>query len=404
MRKQHVLIFTHVMAIGGVERSLIGMLRCMNPDEVEVDLQLLENTGELLDQVPPWVRVLPAPAAYNSLIMPVSKIIFTRGFPIALMRIMANFVLKLRKSIGLPPGFLLARSHRYSMPFIPRVEGEYDLAISYMMPHDFVARKVCSRKKVGWIHTDYTSVESGVAVDFEVKAWQQMNQVISISKEVTASMIKVFPQLERRIILIENILDPNLVREKSTKYLPAEVVDWPRSPMLTFCSVGRLTHQKGFDIAIEAAYKLRLTGLDFRWYVIGYGPDKPMLRKLITRYELGNFFILLGPHENPYPIMKACDLYIQPSRYEGKAVSIREAQILGKAVLVSDFATVGSQISHLEDGFITPSGVDGLFDGILTLVNNSELRTSLSEAAMSRDYGNLSEIDKVMALVPKINE
>jgi glycosyltransferase involved in cell wall biosynthesis len=96
--------------------------------------------------------------------------------------------------------------------------------------------------------------------------------------------------------------------------------------------------------------------------------------------------------------MKACDIYVLPSRYEGKAVAVREAQMLGKPVLISDFATAGSQLEHNIDGYITEAGVDGLVRGIQLLAKDAELRHRLAATAASRDYGNLSEVQKVMAL------
>lgn len=399
--RPRILIVSHGLRLGGVERSLIGLLRALPRDATQIDLLLLEHKGELLDQVPLHVNTLPSVPAYAALMMPLRQVLASRYFFVGLARIAARVVVALRRTVGLSPGFLPARSHRYASWFLPKVKNAYDLAISFLMPHDLVCQKVDARRKAGWIHTDYTSVEYGVAAAFEVKAWREMDQIISISSEVAIATLKVFPELAGKIVVIENLLDPEWVRQRSVHYSPADLVDWPAAPTLSFCSVGRLTHQKGFDIAIMAANKVRAAGLKFRWFVIGYGPDEPLLRRLIAEHGLEDCFILVGALENPYPFIRACDLYIQPSRYEGKAVAIREAQMLGKAILVSDFATVRSQISDGEDGYITPAGVDGLCEGIFRLSRDPALRTKLANTAASRDYGNLGEVDKVLALVPK---
>jgi glycosyltransferase involved in cell wall biosynthesis len=136
-----------------------------------------------------------------------------------------------------------------------------------------------------------------------------------------------------------------------------------------------------------------------RWCILGYGPDEPLLRKLISENKLEDSFILLGKRTNPYPYMKACDIYVQPSRYEGKAVAVREAQMLGKPVLISDFATASSQLEHNVDGYITEAGVDGLVRGIQLLAKDSELRHRLAVTAASRDYGNLAEVEKVYSFL-----
>lgn len=402
-RRAKILIFTHALHLGGVERSLIGMLRCMNPKKVDVHLLLLSKSGDLLPQIPEWVTILPVPKSHSYLMGSIRSAFKPGGILIGLARVTSLMVLRARKAMGLPVGFLLARSHRYSMPFIPRVKGEYDLAISYMMPHDFVASKVCSRKKVGWIHTDYTSVHEGVALAFEEKAWASMDIIVAVSSEVAAAFVKVFPRLAPRLTVIENVLDPAWVRQKALDPSPASATA-SSAETLTLCSVGRFSHAKGFDIAVEAAAIMKSAGLVFRWSFVGYGPDEPALRRRIDEFGLASHVIVVGPLENPYPSMHACDIYVQPSRYEGKSVSIREAQMLGKPVLVSEYPTVRSQVDHGVDGFVAPAGARGLADAILTLVRDTELRSKIASGAAARDYGNLSEIDKVMALIPQINE
>jgi glycosyltransferase involved in cell wall biosynthesis len=390
------------MHIGGVERSLVGLLRVLNPAKLDVDLQLYEVRGELLTHVPKWVKTLPSCVAYEMLMAPMKDTLHWTGFLIGVARILARSVIVLRRLLGLPSGFLLARSHRYALPMLPPLGTKYDLAISFMMPHDFVAEKVNARRKVGWIHTDYTSVETGVAVGFEQKGWAKMDQIVAVSTEVAASFTKVFPELATRVIVIENMLDPAWVRMRANEQEPIEMQEAASKGYLILCSVGRFSHAKGFDIAAEAARKLKDKGIKFRWYIIGFGPDESLIRRKIDELGVREEFILLGSRENPYPYMKACDIYIQPSRYEGKAVSIREAQMLGKPVLVSDFSTVRSQIEHGVDGYIVPAGIDGLVEGIQLLSSDKVLCSFLAETAAEREYGNLSEAQKVLDLVPKL--
>ncbi|NBV38223.1 MAG: glycosyltransferase, partial [Verrucomicrobia bacterium] len=279
-----------------------------------------------------------------------------------------------------------------------KIPGEYDLAISFLMPHDIVWKNVTAQKKAGWIHTDYTSVETGVNLALETPAWAAMDKIIAVSDEVAKSFIKVFPAQAAKVEVIENLLSPSFVRSQSLiGYPPADVIKDPET--LVLCSAGRYTHAKGYDLAILACRKLLDAGMKVRWYILGYGPDEPLLRKLISENKLEDSFILLGKRTNPYPYMKACDIYVQPSRYEGKAVAVREAQMLGKPVLISDFATAGSQLEHNVDGCITEAGVDGLVRGIQYLGKNRQLRLKLADNANTRNYGNLSEINKVYNLL-----
>ena len=396
--KHRILIVSHGMQIGGVERSLIGLLESLDPSRCEVTLFLYEHEGEFMPMIPKWVNLLPAAPAYVRLAGPLRAALLCVNPLVGLARLAARLITDSRKKFFGQPGFLLSRSHAYAQPFLPRIPGEYDLAISFLMPHDTVWKKVQAKKKAGWIHTDYTSVETGVDLTIEQDAWMAMDAIVAVSSDVATSFGKVFAAQKSKLVVIENLLAPNFVRAQAQIDYPP--VDMKKDDQtLVLCSAGRYTHQKAFDLAALACRKLLDRGVKVRWYVMGYGPDEPMLRQLITEYGLEDVFILLGKRTNPYPYMKACDLYVQPSRYEGKAVAVREAQMLGKPVLISDFSTASSQLEHNQDGYIAPAGVDGLVETIALFARDVALRDRLAATAASRDYGNLAEVEKVYQLI-----
>ena len=109
--------------------------------------------------------------------------------------------------------------------------------------------------------------------------------------------------------------------------------------------------------------------------------------------------IILGKKNNPYPYMHACDLYVQPSRYEGKAVTVREAQLLGKPVVITKYATSSSQLEDNIDGIVVPMDNTGCAKGIVDLLREPERMKKLSEHCAKRDYTNNAEIKKIYALM-----
>ena len=102
--------------------------------------------------------------------------------------------------------------------------------------------------------------------------------------------------------------------------------------------------------------------------------------------------IILGKKENPYPYIKACDVYVQPSRYEGNAVTVREAQMLCKPVIVTNYATASSQIHNGLDGIIVPMDNEGCAAGIVQYLQNMEKRQVIVDYLASHDYGNTGEV------------
>ena len=140
-------------------------------------------------------------------------------------------------------------------------------------------------------------------------------------------------------------------------------------------------------------------GLDVKWYLIGYGGDEPLIRQMILKAGVQERVIILGKKDNPYPYMRECDLYVQPSRYEGKAVTVREAQMLGKPVVITNYATSASQLEDGVDGVIAPMDNAGCAAGIAALLRDPARMRQLSENCAKRDYTNSAEIEKIYALM-----
>jgi glycosyltransferase involved in cell wall biosynthesis len=139
--------------------------------------------------------------------------------------------------------------------------------------------------------------------------------------------------------------------------------------------------------------------LDVRWYIIGFGGDEALIRQRIHEAGMEKRVILLGKKENPYPYIKACDLYVQPSRYEGKCVAVREAQLLCKPVVITNYATSASQLENGVDGVIAPMDNKGCATEIIALLRNPERMRWLADGCKSRDYTNSEEVEKVYTLL-----
>ena len=160
-----------------------------------------------------------------------------------------------------------------------------------------------------------------------------------------------------------------------------------------------MSHAKGIDNAVKALKLLHDKGLNnIKWNVVGYGGDEEMIRKLIKENNLEDSFILLGKKTNPYPYMKVCDLYVQPSRYEGKAVTVTEAQVLGKPVMITNYTTAKSQVKDKVNGYISELSVKGIADGIEMLVNDKTLREFISNNCKKEDFNNSKQLSALYEL------
>jgi glycosyltransferase involved in cell wall biosynthesis len=290
----------------------------------------------------------------------------------------------------------LEYSHKYTKRLMPPIQPnvEYDLAISFLTPHYFVAEKVRAKKKIAWIHTDYSAIQ--VDVESELAMWGRYDTIASISDAVTESFLSVFPSLREKIVLIENILPRELITAQAEAF-PAD--EMPDDGCIKLLSIGRFSSAKNFDNVPDICKRILDAGLTIRWYLIGYGGEEAFIRSKIQEAGMEDRVIILGKKENPYPYIKACDLYVQPSRYEGKAVTVREAQMLCKPVVITRYATSSSQLEEGVDGVIVPMDNEGCAAGIASVIRNEEFRTLLIENTMRNDYSNAKEINKIYQLL-----
>ncbi|MBS5276030.1 MAG: glycosyltransferase, partial [Clostridiales bacterium] len=341
--KKKIFIFSHAMEIGGAERALLGFLDSVDYSKYDIDLFLLRHSGELLDLIPNEVNLLPEIPQYRAVMLPMVSALKDGQIKVVLGRLVGKIKAKNYsiKHSAQASAVAIDYSHKYVVDSLPKINDKnYDCAISFLTPHYIVSKKVNADKKIAWIHTDYSTVS--VDIESELKMWSQYDYIASISNDVTNAFLVKFPSLEDKIVLIENILSKDFIEKQSNLF---DVSGEMQSDLIKFLSVGRFCEAKNFDNVPEIASLIKAKGIDFKWYIIGYGSDEALIKSKIAEYNISDTVIILGKKDNPYPYIKACDIYVQPSRYEGKCVAVREAQILDKPVVITNYTTAQSQLN-----------------------------------------------------------
>lgn len=386
------------MEIGGAERALLGLLNAIDTNKVDVDLFVNQHTGEFMSLIPNKINIIPEIKKYSTLERPIINIIKEGYIDIACARIFAKIrhwlyrkTNQVKKDCDMSIFQYVAK---YTTPLLPSLKklGKYDLAISFLTPHNIVAKKISAQKKIAWIHTDYSTIS--VNKHDELPIWELFDNIISISSDVTKTFSECFPTLNNRIIEIENILSSSSIITQSKQYFPTEI----NRNVFTLCSVGRFVHQKNFENIPYIAKILKQKGLEFKWYVIGFGNEKP-IKESIIKTATEDYVIIVGKKDNPYPYMANCNIYVQPSRYEGKAVTVREAQILQRPVIITNYPTASSQINSGTDGIICQIDNNSIANAIHELLLNSHKRQQITQYLAKHEYGNECEVEKLYALI-----
>jgi glycosyltransferase involved in cell wall biosynthesis len=394
-----ILIIQSTMELGGAESSLLGLLDALDRKKFDVSLFLYSHEGELLPYINPEIHFLPEIREYKELLLPVEKN-FRDGFwKIGVARCFA----KLRSWASKGP---LHMSHNYKqyfhklcMPYLPAIPGNYDLAISFNDPHYIIGMKATARIKMAWFHTDASRID--YCDDIEKEMWGMSDYVVNVSKSCKKAFDEKHPYLSNRSIVIENILSSTFVKKQSEAMNVSGEMDVDGS-CVKILSIGRFTFQKRFDEVPELTKLIRDSGINVNWYLIGYGGDEALIRQKIKEAGMQEYVIILGKKENPYPYIKACDIYIQPSRYEGKSVAVREAQILNKPVIITNYATASNQLEDGIDGVIVPMDTEACAKGIMEVIRDKNLQQRLIDNTKKKDYTNAHEVKKIYQLMETI--
>ena len=415
--KPRILIAIHYMHLGGAEISLIGLLQALDPNMVDIDLFVYSHEGELMKLIPNYVNILPEENDWSMFEKPMKEVLKKGYFKIFFARLKAKWRMRqfVKHTHPKDNAAILGYVGEEVSKVVSSLDkyGSYDLAISFVNPHDFVRDHVRAKKKICWIHTDYTRID--IDIKQELPVWDSFDHIVSISPDVTKTFLQIFPTLSPKIIEIENILSSTFVRHRAdeigstdnrqqTTDLNQQLSAISHQPSaINLLSIGRFCEAKNYDNVPDICKRtleiIKDNNIDIRWYIIGFGGYEDLIRQKIAEAGMQEHVIILGKKANPYPYIKACDIYVQPSRYEGKSVTVREAQMLCKPVVVTNYPTASSQIKHGDDGVIVPLDNDGCAKGLAEFILDTEKQNHIIEYLKAHDYGNVKEVEKIYSII-----
>lgn len=389
MKKQILVIFTGAMELGGIERSLLGLLDAFDYNKYNVDLFLYGHHGPLMSLINENVNILPEVKELAYLRESFKVKLKNKCFYSAVLRLKDELISKFHMVNNDTTWAKVMRR------CAPKLQKHYDIALSFFRPFDFIVEKVDADIKVGWIHTDYTN--AGEILEVLEKDYARMDYIAAVSDQCAETFNSIFPNLKNRVITIENVLSRDYINKEANRYDVSDEMLLDGS--IKLLTVGRFSYPKKMEEIPEICRRIRESGLNVKWYLIGFGKEEQLIRQKIREENMEKYVVILGKKENPYPYIKACDIYLQPSRYEGKAVTVREAQILNKPVIITNYATSNSQLQDGIDGVIVPKDIAGCSKGIIQVVNDKRLQQRLIENTKIVDYTNSLEVEKIYCLI-----
>lgn len=400
--KKKILIVQSNMEIGGAQKSLVTLLNSIDYSKYEIDLCLLQN-GVLLSKIPSDVNILYLNNKDTLYFTPLKKLIKNKKqfkyFDIYFLKLIAYLNYKIYKN------------KKYSEQCLWEIFGSkisclnnrYDIAIAYCQgfPTYYVATKVIADKKITWMHNDICKQIHDLNYTKEI--YHNFAIINCVSSEAKKNLTQIYPEFINKIRVFYNLVDVKDIRNLAQERISLDTKFLSRKNMIT--TVGRLVDQKGYDLAIKVAKLLNEKNVDFLWIFVGDGNEKENLLSEIKKYHLENNVLLVGNQINPYPFIEKCDIYVQPSKWEGYCITLTEAKALCKPIVTTDFSGAKEQIINMKTGIIVKPDEKQLYDAIFKLINNKYLMNNFKNNLLKEDanMGNDLSFEMMIQSIEEAN-
>lgn len=383
----NILVSGVRMDMGGTEIAQIAFMEKLLSEGHKVTLLLSQKRGPLMDRVPDGVRILTIPMKKSIFLdRMMGRIIDGRPFAFPVKCICKIFKICIGKKRFTP--FLISKTK-----ILP---GNYDLAVEFhgygKFPTAYTAVRVKAAKKALLFHD--ASIHW---LEYVVSYLDCYDKLYCVSDAVYDKLASMFPEKRSRMEVLHNFIDADEIRRKSEE--KADISEFTGE--FKILTIARLEYQKGIDIAISAAQILEERGIPFKWYVIGDGSERKRLGRMIRAKGLDNSFILLGIRQNPYPYLKACNLFALTSRFEGYPVTLIEARALCVPILASDMPCIREQISDGVNGILTPADPKIIADRINEFRKDPSMACKMREHMLGEIIDFSADYSKIEALIGK---
>ena len=388
-----ILFMISSMNIGGVEKSLLSLLSAIPKDKYEITILTLDKKGGFLEYIPNNVKLIEAEwfKYIKQIIMDSPKNIIKMYIKNYEFLKIPSFIYSYFKSKKTNDRYIY---YKHVLKSIPECKEKYDVAIAYAGPTEiidaYISRKVKAEKKIAWVHFDISKHK--INKKLYNNLYERFNKIFAVSNECKKKLDEIIPAVRNKSEVLFNIVSEDLINEMSESNIDFD----DNYKGIKIITVGRLSKEKGQDLAIKALAKLKKDRYDVKWYCIGEGNSRQEFEQLIKEYNLENDFLLLGATSNPYPYIKNADIYVQTSRHEGYCLTLAEAKALNKPIVTTNFIGAYEQIKDNENGIIVNCNENDLADAIKKLIGKKEICSRFSYKLREEKTDTTSEISKLL--------
>ncbi|WP_195244230.1 glycosyltransferase [Clostridium celatum] len=391
-----ILFAINHLKMGGIEKTLINLINEIDFSKYEVTIFVLKKEGECINLISDKVNIIEF-ENYEKF-----KKKYINNPRIVILDSIKK--LKIIKSLNLIACYLVLKIFNYPilyyneiMKYTKCLDDIYDLVIDYEGVNPilsfFVKNNTKGEKKAIWVHFDYNLYPINKKIYNYI--YKYFNNIVVVCNNLGDILKVMFPRHKEKLKTIYNVIDSKRIVELANK----EKNVYSNYCGIKVLTIGRLVGQKGQDIVIPILHRLRKEGYNIKWFCVGEGKSRPIYENMIKEYNLEDEFCLLGNKMNPYPYIRECDIYVQPSRYEGYCTTTNEAKILNKPIITTNVSGANEQFLNNFNGIIVDINEESIYIAIKKLLDNKEILTQLQENLKIQNVSTCSEVEKVYELI-----
>ena len=385
--KKKIIFVTQALWIGGIETALVNLLNRLDPRKYDITCLILQDEKPMAKRLPAHCRLLVADREHTVSFS--EKYRYSRLFhltekpenPSGLHQAM----------MWLVPAIKWAENRLYIRYICKQLQNEhFDTCIIYSdVAAETAVRAVNAEKFLVFYHHGAMR-----RVYHDEIGYRRSEKIIAVSRHQAEKLCAFRPKYAHKIVTVHNLVDAERIREKGSE--PVQESFLPERFNIVSC--GRVSREKGMDLAVEACAKLVAAGhKHIHWWIVGGGPAEAEVREKIAQLGMEQYMTMLGMQENPYPYIAAADLYVQPSRVESFGLTIAEALILGQYVVSTDTDGAREILTDPTMGRICSVNAESLAQEILTVLQEKpERSTDILEKFRQE---NLEKLHKFNALM-----
>lgn len=389
--KKKIIFVTKALWIGGIETALVNLLNNFNYKKYDVTLLVLKAELDMLKQIHPKCRVIIADR--DETVSFQEKYRYSRLYHLTEEPENPS---RLHKMMMWTVPVIRWTENRFYIRYIRKMMGEerFDTAVIYSdVAGETAVRAIRADKYLLFYHHGAMR-----HVYHDKIAYKKCEKIIAVSENQAEILRQFIPQYKNKVIAIHNLTDVQGIQDKGMEAI-TEVFDKTKFHIV---SVGRVSHEKGMDIAVKVCAKLVQDGYkNVRWWIVGAGPAMAEVREIITELHMEKYVITVGMKANPYPYIQQADLYVQPSRFEGYPMTILEALILGQVVISTDNPGASEIIHNNFTGVLCPLDINKIAVTIETMIQKPQELEKIKKTVqqinfLMQNYENINTLEKFL--------